>query len=154
MEYFLNGEWGNGEHWIDYHEENGSITTKKASTRNLTHWLRSVVQWVGNQHPDQPIGVIGMCLTGSIPLALLDNPQIRAVVVAQPSLPFMFWGTSFDRHSLDLSDVEIENAQKRVLGTVQQNPVEIYGLRFEGDCIARKEKFDLMRQLFGENAFS
>lgn len=34
-----------------------------------------------------PIGVIGMCLTGSMPLAMLPN-QVAAAVVCQPTLPF------------------------------------------------------------------
>jgi dienelactone hydrolase len=34
------------------------------------------------------VGVIGMCLTGIFPLALLRNRHVRAAVVCQPTLPF------------------------------------------------------------------
>lgn len=37
-----------------------------------------------------PIGVIGMCLTGILPLAMLLN-KVEAAVVCQPTLPFSLW---------------------------------------------------------------
>jgi dienelactone hydrolase len=37
-----------------------------------------------------PIGAIGMCLTGILPLALLPN-KVEAAVLCQPTLPFSFW---------------------------------------------------------------
>ncbi|MBH0180062.1 MAG: hypothetical protein HP491_19920 [Nitrospira sp.] len=43
----------------------------------IVHWLRAVVQNIGEQHGPQPhIGIIGNCMTGPIPLALLDNPHV------------------------------------------------------------------------------
>ncbi len=143
--YFFSGEWSEKEEWIAYDYQDGRIETKKASTRPITHWLRKVVGWIEEEHPEQSIGVIGMCLTGGIPLALLDNSQIRALVVAQPTLPFMFWSTEYDKRDLSLSNEELFNAQTRV----KNDGVLIYGTRFEDDCIARKEKFDRMKDMFG-----
>jgi dienelactone hydrolase len=37
-----------------------------------------------------PIGAIGMCLTGILPLAMLPN-KVQAAVLCQPTLPFSFW---------------------------------------------------------------
>jgi len=39
------------------------------------------------KHEGQSIGVVGMCLTGALPLALLPN-QVTASVLCQPTLPF------------------------------------------------------------------
>ncbi|BCS31375.1 hypothetical protein TBR22_A05750 [Luteitalea sp. TBR-22] len=41
------------------------------------------------RHEGRPIGVVGMCLTGMLPLALLPN-QVTAAVLCQPTLPFDF----------------------------------------------------------------
>ncbi|MDR4485553.1 MAG: hypothetical protein R3B95_20550 [Nitrospirales bacterium] len=74
-------------------------------------------------------------------MALVDNPNIRAIVVAQPSLPLMFWGTDFDKATLDLSEVEEGNLKKRVNKNFQDNPLEVLGIRFSKDCLASQEKF-------------
>lgn len=143
--YLWNAEWKKTAHTIDFYETNGEVAHEKGISRNITHWLRGLVQWISNNHEGQPIGVIGMCLTGTIPLALVDNPNIRAIVVAQPSLPLMFWGTEFDKASLDLSEVEEGNLKKRVNENFQDNSLEVLGIRFSRDCIAREEKFETLK---------
>lgn len=107
---------------------------------DIVGWLRAVVMNIEEAHPGQQIGVIGNCLTGSLPLALLSNPKIpsappriHAVVLAQPTLPL----TIFDnrekvRSSLGISQHEIKAAQ--------QSTARIFYLRFEQDCISKPEK--------------
>lgn len=109
----------------------------------LVKWLRGVVQKIGDRHGTQPIGIIGNCMTGPLPLALLDNPQISAVVVAQPALPMRFWQqTDEDKQSLGLSPDDLQIAR--------QSTAWIYGVRFETDCIADRAKLFTLRKEFGE----
>lgn len=127
IEFFPGGEWGIPSH--------GSTP--------IANWLRGVVRDIGSRHPDDGIGIIGNCMTGPIPLALLDHPRVRAVVVAQPALPMRFWWyTDEDRTSLGLSADDLEIAR--------QSPAKIYGLRFETDCMADRAKHLTLRREFGD----
>lgn len=49
--------------------------------------IEVVVEYAGRAGR-KPVGVIGMCLTGIFPLALLRNRSVRAAVLCQPALPF------------------------------------------------------------------
>lgn len=103
-------------------------------------WLRGVVQEIEKQHQNQRIGIIGNCMTGAFPLALLDNPRVGAAVVAQPALPmsFFFCPTESDKQSLGLSKID-EDAMRK-------STAKIYGVRFEGDCIANSRKHQWLKE--------
>ena len=108
----------------------------------IVSWLRGVVQTIGNRHAQEPIGIIGNCMTGPLPIALLDHPRVGAVVVAQPALPMRFWWqTDEDKQSLGLSPEDLLIAR--------QSSAKIYGLRFETDCMADREKQTTLRREFG-----
>jgi Dienelactone hydrolase family len=53
----------------------------------ITDWLRGLARHVRNQGDTGPIGVIGMCMTGSLALARMADGGIAAPVVSQPALP-------------------------------------------------------------------
>lgn len=109
----------------------------------IINWLRGVVQTIGDRHGAQSIGIIGNCMTGPIPLALLDHPRVTAVVVAQPALPMRFWWyTDTDKESLGLSTDDLQIAR--------QSAARIYGLRFETDCMADRAKQLTLRREFGD----
>jgi len=129
LAYNFNGEW-----WKRY---------KPRGSRKITQWLRHVLDDMAKQHPQQKIGIIGMCLTGAMPLALLDNESVHAVVIAQPALPLLNWLPK-TRASLDISEEEWESAKKQFL----DRPVYAYGVRFEKDTVARREKHERMMEEF------
>ena len=110
----------------------------------IVDWLRGVVQQIDARHSSrEAIGIIGNCMTGPLPLALLDQRQVRAVVVAQPALPMRIWYYSeADKRSLGLSVEDLKGARA--------SDAKIYGLRFETDCIADRAKFETLRAEFGE----
>ncbi|MCP9471421.1 MAG: hypothetical protein NNA30_01635 [Nitrospira sp.] len=109
----------------------------------IVEWLRRLVREVGARHQGQPIGIIGNCMTGPLPLALLDHRQVKAVVVAQPALPMKLWRYSDeDRASLGLSPDDLEVARR--------SSAKIYGLRFETDCMADRAKHLMLRREFGD----
>ena len=127
MEFFPGGEWG----------------IPSQGSAPIVNWLRSVVQKIGERHTQQHIGIIGNCLTGPIPLALLDRPQVSAAVIAQPALPLRFWWyTDADKQSLGLSVNDLQYARK--------SAARIYGLRFETDCMSDPAKQETMRDEFGD----
>lgn len=109
----------------------------------IVNWLRGVVRDIGARHSQQHIGVIGNCMTGPLPIALLDNPQVGAAVVAQPALPMRFWFyTDEDKASLGLSGDDLRSARS--------STAQIYGLRFETDCMADRTKLRTLREQFGD----
>ena len=126
IDFFPGGEWGM--------PSEGSIP--------IVNWLRGVVHQIGGRHQHQRMGIIGNCMTGPLPLALLDSQQVRAVVIAQPALPMRFWWyTDKDKASLGIAESDVEKAKA--------STAKIYGLRFETDCIARREKQHTLRDTFG-----
>lgn len=127
LDFFPGGEWGVPSH--------GSTP--------IVGWLRGVAHKIGERHHLQRIGIIGNCMTGPLPVALLDNPQVGAVVVAQPALPMRFWYlTDADNTSLGLSPDDLQPAKT--------STAKIYGLRFETDCMANPAKLHTLRNEFGE----
>lgn len=132
--FWLNGEWRG--------LENGDS--------KIVPWLRAVVAEIERVHPGQQIGVIGNCLTGTLPLALLSNPKIHpglpkihAVVLAQPTLPLTIFDNSDEvKSSLGISQDEIAQAK--------QSSTRIFYLRFEQDCISKPEKQETVWDLFTE----
>jgi dienelactone hydrolase len=127
VDFFPGGEWG----------------VPSQSSAPIVHWLRGVVREIGERHTEQRIGIIGNCMTGPLPLALLDHPQVQAVVVAQPALPMRFWwSTKSDKESLGLSIKDLRHAR--------QSTAKIYGLRFETDCISDRAKLQTLRDQFGD----
>ncbi len=115
--FWLNGEWWGLER----------------GESDIVKWLRAVVSEVERQHPKQSIGVIGNCLTGSLPLALLDNKSIHAVVLAQPTLPLTIFRNDKEvRKSLGISQGELQQAKN--------SSAKIFYLRFDTDCVSKHEK--------------
>ncbi len=127
LDFFPHGEWGLPSH----------------GSQPIVHWLRGLVSHVVAHHQGQRIGIIGNCMTGSLPLALLDAPEVVAVVVAQPALPMRVWWVSDeDRSSLGLSSEDLTIAR--------QSSAKIYGVRFETDCMADRAKHLVMQREFGD----
>ena len=125
MAYAFNGEW----------EE---LKDPKGS-RPIIQWLKKVVKFIDKRHQERhKIGIIGMCLTGSLPLALVDHPRIHGVVIAQPSLPLIAIRDEAKK-SLGISKAEVDLVKSRVTAE-NPNGVRIYGVRFEKDTTAKRVK--------------
>lgn len=125
-----NGEW--------------TARTELEGNSRIIKWLQHVTTKIEEKHPGQSIGVIGNCLTGTIPLALLDNKAVNAVVLAQPSLPLPFlYYSEEDASSLNISD----HVKAQVL---LREDARIYYLHFETDCVSRRAKKTTLMTLFLE----
>lgn len=105
----------------------------------ITDWLRLLCRDVSERHHQGKIGVIGMCLTGALPLTLMAEPCVAAPVIAQPTTP-MFAFTPEAKKSLAISDAELATARRR--------QIDVFGIRYELDSVARKERFDTLHDNF------
>ena len=110
----------------------------------VTRWLRALLPEIRKRSTDggNGIGVIGMCLTGTFPLVLMDDPSVKVVVLSQPSLPLP-WTRSM-KSSLGVSQKELAIAQER------SESVRMLAFRFYGDRISPEEKFETLASLFGD----
>ena len=110
----------------------------------IIDWLRALARLAHERHGGPGVGAIGMCLTGNFALAMmLDSPTL-APVLSQPSLPGGF--TRAQRSALHASPAEIAAAHEKI----EQQGVRILGLRFMGDPMCRAERFERLRQEFGD----
>jgi len=85
----LFGELGQDNFFFGYFQSCffGEFECSKLSTRSpILGWLETVCKRI-SESSNGPIGVIGMCLTGIFPLALLRS-GVGAAVLCQPTLPF------------------------------------------------------------------
>lgn len=116
----------------------------------IVMWLRDLVERIRQNH-NEPIGVIGNCLTGSLPLTLLGNPSVNAIVLAQPALPLrIFWYSTEDRGSVGVSPQVIEMAKDRLSSKMNKSEFWVYGTRFEKDPISWRDKQKFLKDAFKE----
>lgn len=99
--------------------------------------LRTLRDRIAAAHGDQKLGVIGMCLTGGMPLALADE-KVAAVVLSQPSIPFPF--TQHQRRSLGVSETSLQRAAAA--------GVAVLRIRFACDCLVPAERFATIESRF------
>jgi dienelactone hydrolase len=105
--------------------------------------LRDVCRRV-SEHARGPVGVIGMCLTGAFPLALLGG-GVQAAVLCQPTLPF---------NALFMRPI---GAQSRVLGLASpdidravKSRIAVLAMRYRNDALCPAERFRTLRETFRE----
>ncbi|MCB0975169.1 MAG: dienelactone hydrolase family protein [Actinobacteria bacterium] len=92
----------------------------------------------------EPLGVVGMCFSGGYGLAMLTEPHVVAPVLSQPSLPAGVLPAQ--QRGFPLSDADAAAVAQRVEG----EDLEVMGLRFTGDPLCRRPRFDALRRLLGD----
>lgn len=115
----------------------------KNKSSPITDWLKALCRHAKQECGGQGVGVIGMCLTGGFALSLMADDSVIAPVASQPSLPFGI--TPAHKKSLGISPDDLQNAKERA-----NNGVPISALRFSEDTISPPEKFETLRQEFGQ----
>jgi dienelactone hydrolase len=101
--------------------------------------LRVLAKYVRAQRGER-IGVIGLCFTGSLPIALLADPGVAAPVLAEPSLPLLAW-TEKAKSSLGISPCDVKSAKSK--------GVPIRAFRFNNDTISPRQRSRTLRKEFG-----
>jgi dienelactone hydrolase len=114
-------------------------------TRDLSGLCRTIVKEHGKE---ARLAVIGMCITGNIPLQLAGEkdpiPQLKGVVLSQPTMPILTCNAE-QKKSLGISDEELARAKTHV----READLRILGFRFEGDAVSPGERFTRLREEFG-----
>lgn len=118
----------------------------RARDRSIVQLLDKVIDHVSDQYPGQPIGVVGMCLTGGFSVAGISKENISAAICCQPSYPFFF-----DVKSIGLSDQRREEIAGRVK-TMSAPCAKSY--RYEGDKLSRPKHVKAISDLLGDHLIS
>lgn len=100
-------------------------------TPRVHKWLTSLIPDVHRECGGKGVGVLGMCLTGGLPVALLNLPEMKAAVLCQPTNPF------FAQSSIDVTQGDMN----RVRARLAEDPVDVLALRFETDSKCHESRF-------------
>jgi dienelactone hydrolase len=106
----------------------------------IAGWLRRFVAGLKTGVPEgKGIGVIGMCLTGGLPLNVMTKDSgVKAVVMSQPAIPF---GGLDKQDSIGVSD--------HTMLTARESGIPILAFRFKDDTISTAARFRFLDQYFG-----
>jgi dienelactone hydrolase len=110
----------------------------------IVEWLRALARQAHEECGGPGVGAVGMCLTGNFGLAMMLDAPVIAPVLSQPSLPGGI--THEQRSGLHASKLEIAAAHDKI----KNQGARILGLRFVGDPMCRGERFERLRQEFGD----
>ncbi len=110
-------------------------------TSPIIDWLRALARELHEQCGGPGVGAIGMCFTGGFALAMAVDDTMLAPVLSQPSLPF---GVGKARkRALGLSNADLARV-------VDRDDVCVMAMRFTGDKLVPQERFDHLREVFGD----
>ena len=113
----------------------------------IVDWLRALAREAHEACGGAGVGAVGMCFTGGFALAMMTEPVVVAPVMSQPSLPLGVGpGGAKRRAALDASSEEIAC----VRGRLNAEDLRLMALRFRGDPLVPAERFDTLRQTFGD----
>lgn len=105
----------------------------------VVDWLKPLARAAHAECGGPGVGVIGMCLTGGFALSMAVDPVVLAPVLSQPSLPVG------KPAALDISAADLAIVQQRAC----DEGLTLRGYRFEGDALARHDKFVTLEKTFG-----
>lgn len=109
----------------------------------IVEWLRALARKVHAECDGKGVGAVGMCFTGGYALAMMTEPSVVAPVLSQPSNPIFGKGK---QHKIDASPAEIQCAKQRF----EKEDLSMIGLRFKGDPVVPGERFQMLKQQFGD----
>src|SRR3954454_2702099 len=122
----------------DFH----ALATGKTSP--VIEWLRALARSAHEECGGPGVGVVGMCFTGGVALAMMADAPVLAPVLSQPSLPFPI-GTRRKR-DLGLSDSDLAKVKQKCAA----DDLQVLGLRFTGDKIVPGDRFARLREELGD----
>lgn len=116
------------------------------SSGQIVHWVTSFVEELGRRH--RRVAVIGNCLTGSLPLAVMADgkcrPFVKCAVVSQPALPVPPH-TPHAREMLGLTDEQLEKAV--------HSGIPVLAYRFDTDLVVPIERMRMLEKRFEGKPF-
>ncbi|HET9955476.1 MAG TPA: dienelactone hydrolase, partial [Polyangiaceae bacterium] len=118
---------------------------KKNTNSPVTSWLRALARHVHRECGGRGVGALGMCLTGGFALAMMVEESVIAPVLCNPSLPFAL--TPARKGDLGVDSATLARARARSI----EGGVCLMGLRFTEDIAVPHERFQRLREEFGEH---
>jgi dienelactone hydrolase len=119
-------------------------TVVSGSTSPAFRDIPPLVQRIASAHSNRKLGVIGMCLTGSWPLALMTDSAVQIAVICQPAVPFVPC-TANRRRDLALCEADLRPGVERI----RQEHLTLLGVRFSNDSKSTAERLWNVRDLLG-----
>jgi dienelactone hydrolase len=116
----------------------------RGDASRLTPWLRALARHVHAEAGGVGVGLVGMCLTGGFAIATATEEAVRAAVMSQPSQP-IGW-TAGHRADLGL-DVD---GEALVAKRAAEGALGVFALRFTGDALVPRARFDALRRCLGD----
>jgi dienelactone hydrolase len=113
-------------------------------TSPVVQWLRALARDEHERAGGPGVGVVGMCFTGGFALSMAADPCVVAPVLSQPSLPLPV--LPFQACTLDVSRADFAAVKARC----RDEDLPVVGLRFKGDRIVPKSRFDFLRRELGD----
>ena len=110
----------------------------------IVDWLRALARDALAEYGGRGVGAVGMCFTGGFALAMMTEPAVVAPVASQPSLPLGLGARR--QRAVDLSPGEVDVIQSRL----ENEDLAAMALRFCGDNLAPRERFETLKKLFGD----
>jgi len=108
-------------------------------TGAIVEWLRALAQHE-YEATKRPVGVIGMCFSGGFALGTITNANVKAAVMSQPALPFVF---RIGRSDLGLSKADLGEVRKKAgRGSC------IRAMRFSRDRKSPRSRLKLIHDTF------
>ena len=111
----------------------------------ISDWLRALARFEHKKHGGPGVGVIGMCFTGGFALAMMLDESVIAPVLSQPSLPLALSGAIGAELGLDQAGLA------RVKQRCRDEHLCVIGLRFSGDRMSPKQRFERLRRELGDS---
>lgn len=157
----LYGDPIKGEPAFGYDEELGSIKLLRESgtwnpvslesTGPIVDDVRAITRSVSRREGGRDLIVVGNSLTGTFPLALLDEPCVKTAVLGQPALPAMrvpqvmmrIPQSMEKKRALTLTDEQ----WSRITAALRRHPDKrLIGFHYLEDPIAPIERFDSLHE--------
>lgn len=113
-------------------------------TAPVVDWLRALAVAEAKRCGGPGVGVVGMCFSGGFALAMATDPCVLAPVLSQPSLPIGL--SKRMRASIDCSAEDLERVKERCA----KEELKVLGLRFHGDPLVPRERFQFLREQLGD----
>jgi dienelactone hydrolase len=115
-----------------------SVLSRKGKSP-AADWLRALARRAHEERGGKGVGAIGMCFTGRFALSMMMDAGVIAPVLSQPA-------SSYDAAAMGIPDEEWDNAVRRS----KDEDRTVLGLRFEGDPLCRRQRFETLKEGFGE----
>ncbi len=116
-------------------------------TSPVIGWMRGLVAEAHERSgvgPERGVGVVGMCFTGGFSLALAVDPLVSVGVMSQPSLPLAVGKKRAADLGLDAADLKVVSER----ATAEE--VCVIGLRFTGDPLVKRSRFQALEATLGD----